>query len=326
VRETGVTGGGARPTILVVVGPTAVGKSAFALLACERFGGELVSVDSMQVYRGLDAATSKPGPAERRRAPHHGIDLVDPGEDFSMGDFVRAAERSIAGIGARGRLPVLVGGTGLYLRALLRGMADAPPRSPALRARLRARADERGVPWLHRLLRRLDPESAARLPARDRQRLVRALEVRLLTGRRWSAILHERPFGGGRYDAVIVGLTMERPRLYERIDARVDAFFRAGLVEEVRRLLGSGSPTDANAFKALGYKEVVAHLRGACTLDEAIALTRRNTRRYAKRQMTWFRAEPGITWFTIDPGAPDPFDAALQHAARALAGPETAAC
>ncbi len=317
---------GGRSAILVVVGPTAVGKSEFALLACERFGGEVVSVDSMQVYRGLDAATSKPSAADRRRAPHHGLDLVDPGDDFSMGDFVRAAEKAIAEIGARRRLPVLVGGTGLYLRALLRGMADAPRRAPALRERLRARAALRGAPWLHRMLTRLDPETASRLPRRDRQRLVRALEVRFLMGRPLSALIRERPFGESRYDAVLIGLTMERDHLHARIDARVGAFFRAGLVEETRRHLAAGRDPGANAFRALGYKEVLAHLRGECTLEEAVALTCRNTRRYAKRQGTWFRAEPGVTWFTIDPDRPDPYAEAMRHATRALAGPETAAC
>jgi tRNA dimethylallyltransferase len=312
--------------MLVVVGPTAVGKSEFALLACERFCGEVVSVDSMQVYRGLDAATSKPGAADRLRAPHHGIDLVDPGEDFSMGDFVRAAEKAIADIGARRRLPVLVGGTGLYLRALLRGMAEAPRRAPALRERLRARAAERGVPWLHRMLARLDPETAARLPQRDAQRLVRALEVRFLAGRPLSALLRERPFGGERYDAVRIGLTMDRRRLHARIDARVDAFFANGLVDEVKRHLASGRSPEANAFKALGYREVLAYLRGDGPLEEAVALTKRNTRRYAKRQGTWFRAEPDVTWFTIDPDRPDPYGEALRHAAGALAIPETAAC
>src|SRR5262245_29180779 len=254
----------------------------------------------MQVYRGLDAATSKPSPADRMRAPHHGIDLVDPGDDFSMGDFVRAAGTAIAAIGARCRLPVLVGGTGLYLRALLRGMAEAPRRAPALRERLRARAEKHGVPWLHRMLRRLDPETAGRLPPGDRQRLVRALEVRLVAGRPMSSLLRESPFGTGPYEPVTIGLTMERRRLYRRIDERVDACFRAGLVDEVRRLLAAGCPPAANAFKALGYKEALAHLRGECTLAEAVALTRRNTRRYAKRQGTWFRAEPGVTWFEID--------------------------
>lgn len=302
-----------------MVGPTAVGKSAFALEACERHAGEIVSVDSMQVYRGLDRATSKPTPAERARAPHHGVDLGEPGDDFSMGDFVRAAERAIAGIAARRRLPVLVGGTGLYLRALLRGMAAAPRRDPALRRRLLDRAERRGVGSLHRLLTRLDPATAARLGARDRQRLVRALEVRLATGRPLSAVLGDEPFGADRYDAIKIGLTMERPALNARIDARVDRFFDAGLVEEVQALLGAGRPPSANAFKALGYRETAAHLRGETDLETAKALTRRNTRRYAKRQMTWFRRETGVAWFPVDPASADRFAAPHAHAAAALA-------
>lgn len=307
-----------RPVVLVVVGPTAVGKSALALDLCARHGGEIVSVDSMQVYRGLDAATSKPGPAERARAPHHGLDLVEPGEDFSMGDFVRAAERSIAAIAARGRLPVLVGGTGLYLRALLRGMAAAPRRDAGIRQRLLDRAARRGVESLHRLLKRLDPDSAARLGPRDRQRLVRALEVRLSAGRPLSSVLRDEPFGAERYDAVKIGLDMDRKALYARIDARVDEFFAAGLVDEVRGLLRAGRRASANAFKALGYREVAAHLRGTIPLEEAVALTRRNTRRYAKRQMTWFRKEPEVAWFTIDPASADPFAAPRAHAAGQL--------
>jgi tRNA dimethylallyltransferase len=235
-----------------------------------------------------------------------------------MGDFVRSAQSAIAGIVARGRLPVLVGGTGLYLRALLRGVADAPRRLPRLRERLGALADRRGAPWLHRMLRRVDPGSAARLPANDRQRIVRALEVRFQAGRTLTDLLAERPFGEERYDAVKIGLGMERGRLHRRIDERVDRFFAAGLVEEIRALLAAGSPPAANAFKALGYREAAAHLRGERTLEETVRLTQRNTRRYAKRQWTWFRREPGVAWFDIDPDAPGPFAAALAHAGREL--------
>lgn len=313
-----MTGDAPRPGVLAVVGPTAVGKSAFAMCACEQFGGEIVSVDSMQVYRGLETATSKPSTDDRARVAHHGIDLADPGEDFSLGDFVRSAERSIDGIRERGRLPVLVGGTGLYLRGLLRGVAEAPRRSPRLRARLQTLADRRGVPWLHRMLRRVDPATASRLPERDRQRIARALEVFFSARRPLSSFIGASPFGEDRYDAVKVGLMMRRDELHRRIDARVDGFFAAGLVEEVRGLLAAGCPPSANALKALGYREVLSHLRGECSLEEAVALTRRNTRRYAKRQWTWFRKEPGVTWFEIDPGSVAPFDAAIEHAGREL--------
>jgi len=307
-----------RPAILVIVGPTAVGKSACALAAAQRFGGEIVSVDSMQVYRGLDAATSKPGAEERRSVPHHGLDLAEPGDDFSMGDFVRAAEEAVQGIAARGRLPILVGGTGLYLRAFLHGMAEAPRRAPRLRARLNALAERRGIEWLHRMLRRLDPESAARLGPRDRQRLVRALEVRFAARRPLSQVIASEPFGPDRHPAVKIGLTMDRRRLYERIDARADAFFARGLLEEVRELLDRGVPRTANAFKAIGYREALDHLDGRATLEAARAETRRRTRNYAKRQWTWFRREPEVAWFEIDADAVEPFAAPLEHAAAGL--------
>jgi tRNA dimethylallyltransferase len=198
-------------------------------------------------------------------------------------------------------------------------MAPAPRRDPRLRQRLLDRAARRGTGTLHRLLKRLDPETAARLGPADRQRLVRALEVRIASGRPLSAVLRDEPFGAERYDAVKIGLTMDRQLLNARIDARVGAFFGAGLVAEVRRLLASGRPPSANAFKAIGYREVAAHLRGETSLEEAMALTRRNTRRYAKRQATWFRRETGVAWFPIDPASADPFAAPRVEAAAALA-------
>ena len=310
------------PAILVIVGPTAVGKSACALLAARRFGGEIVSVDSMQVYRGLDAATSKPADEERRAVRHHGLDLAEPGDDFSMGDFARAAGAAVDDIATRSRLPILVGGTGLYLRAFLHGMAEAPRRAPGLRERLNALAARRGPEWLHRMLRRLDPSTAARLGARDRQRLVRALEVRFAARRPLSQVIASEPFGPDRYPAVKIGLTMDRRRLYERIDARADSFFERGLLEEVRDLLARGVPRSANAFKAIGYREALAHLDGRATLDEARAETRRRTRNYAKRQWTWFHKEPGVTWFEIDPDAKQPFTEPLEHAAAAFGRPK----
>lgn len=324
MRESGggtAAGDGvAGPALLVVVGPTAVGKSELALLACERFGGEIVSVDSMQVYRGLDRGTSKPDHLALHRAPHHGIDLAGPGEDFSLGDFVRHAEAAITSIRTRRRLPVLVGGTGLYLRGLLKGIVDLPRRDETLRARLRVLAERRGTAWLHRLLARVDPEAAARLGPGDGQRLVRALEVCIAARRGLSDLIRESPFGQDRFAAVKIGLSMDREMLYRIIDERVERFFAEGLVEEVRRLVEAGSPTSANAFKALGYRESLRHLEDGSSLAETIALTKRNTRRYAKRQWTWFRKEEGVTWFEIDPADPDRFEPPLAHAARALEG------
>jgi len=313
-----VAGEQARPLSLAVLGPTAVGKSEFALRVCERFGGELLSVDSMQVYRGLDAGTSKPDREERQRAVHHGIDLALPGEDFSLGDFVRYAERTIASIRERGRLPVLVGGTGLYLRGLLRGIVDAPRRDEAIRARLSETARRHDETYLHRILQRVDPEAARRLGVRDRQRVVRALEVFFTTRRGLSEWIRESPFGADRYNAVKIGLNMDREALYRRIDDRVDRFFAAGLIEELRGLLADGCPPAANALKALGYRECRAYLAGEQSMENAIAMTRRNTRRYAKRQLTWFRAEQDVSWFLLNPDDEDRFRAPLEHAERQL--------
>jgi len=302
----------------VVLGPTAVGKSELAIRFCERLAGEIVSVDSMQVYRGLDRGTSKPDAATRSRVPHHGIDLADPGQDFSLGEFVRSTEEAIAGIRSRGRLPVLVGGTGLYLRGLLKGIIDAPRRDPVVRARLIAHDRRRGPGALHRVLARIDPETASRILPGDRQRIVRAIEVYRERREPLSSLIRRAPFAEDRYATVKIGLNMDRAALYRRIDERVVGFFAAGLVDEVRGLLEAGVPPAANAFKALGYREAARHLAGEIRLEEAVALTQRNTRRYAKRQWTWFRREPGVTWFDIDPRAADRWEAPLEFAARAI--------
>lgn len=312
------TGSPPESPVLVVVGPTGVGKSEFVLLACDRLNGELVSVDSMQVYRGLDLGTAKPDAPTRARVRHHGIDLAPPGSDFSMGDFVRFSERVIEDIWKRGRLPILVGGTGLYLRGLLKGIVDAPRRDEAIRRRLRSREQERGPGYLHRMLLRVDPEAGRRLPVRDRQRIVRALEVYFKSRRGLSERIREAPFGSDRYRSVKIGLSMNREVLYRMTDARVVRFFEAGLVDEVRGLLAAGLAPESNALKALGYREVLSHLRGEISLEEAISSTQRNTRRYAKRQWTWFRREEGVTWFNIDPSRVDRFAGPLNFAAREL--------
>jgi tRNA dimethylallyltransferase len=231
---------------------------------------------------------------------------------------VRYAERTIDAIRERGRLPVLVGGTGLYLRGLLRGIVDAPRRDEAIRARLAESARRHGDAYLHRILQRVDAEAARRLGARDRQRVVRALEVFFSTRRGLSEWIHESPFGTERYDAIKIGLDMDRDQLYRRIDARVDPVFAAGLIEEVRGLIQGGCPPAANALKALGYRECLAYLAGERPKEKAIELTRRNTRRYAKRQLTWFRAEPGVSWFHLNPDGDDRFRAPLEHAERQL--------
>ena len=290
--------------LILIVGPTAVGKSDVALAMAEKHGGALLSADAMQVYRGLDRGTSKPAPADRARVAHYLVDIADPRTDFSAGDFVRAAEKALADCRARELRPILVGGTGFSVRAFLRGLFDGPPRDPALRERLRDLRSRRRPGHLHRLLARLDAVTAARLAAADEQRVVRALEVRLATGRSLSE--HHARDGAGiwggdeRHTAVKIGLHRDRPDLVERIRRRVDRFFDSGLIDEVRQLLASGVPAGANALKAIGYRESVAMVRGEISGEEARRRTFVATCRYAKRQMTWFRREADVQWVRAD--------------------------
>ena len=288
------------PFTLAVVGPTASGKSAFALEAAERFGGEILSCDSMAVYRGLDIGTDKPSALDRERIRHHLIDVADPGSHFSAGAFRRTALQCMADMAERGKVCVLVGGTGLYYRALTQGLVDLPSRSEPMRARLKSRIVRRGAPALHRILRRLDPESASRIMAGDELRIVRALEVRLLTGRPLSSWIGTSPFGSQSLAGVLrVGLTASRPLLYERIDARVDAMMAAGLLVEVEALHRSGA-LSGPARKAIGYGELADHIEGRCTLPQAVDRIKLRSRHLAKRQMTWFRKETGVKWYYID--------------------------
>jgi tRNA dimethylallyltransferase len=289
----------------VVLGATGTGKSSLALALAEELGGEIVGCDALQVYRHFDAATAKPTAAERSRVPHHLVDCVDPRRDFNMADFVRSAERIVADVAARGKIPIVAGGTGLYLRGLLRGIVDAPPRDAQLRRRLRAVADRRGAPSLHRWLGRLDPGSAARLAPGDTQRLVRALELALSGEPTWSERLRREgswESGEERYPAVKIGLEMDRDLLNRRLDARVEGFFEAGLVQEVERLLEEGVPRQANAFKAIGYREILAGLERGLDVPAVIEEVKKNTRRYAKRQRTWFRKEPNVVWLDVSVG------------------------
>jgi tRNA dimethylallyltransferase len=280
-----------RPRIVCVVGPTASGKSALALELAEALGGEIVSADSRQVYRGLDVGTAKPTPAERARVPHHCLDLVEPGERFDAARFRAAAGRAVAEAAARGRVPLVVGGTGLWIRVLLHGLCAAPPRVPALRATLERRAAEVGTPALHAELAALDPASAGRLAPRDAARVVRALEVALATGvplSRWQA---EHRFGERPYDALLIGLARPVAELDERIAHRARAMLADGFVDEVRRLHARGVAVDA-----VGYREMLACVAGESDVETALAATVRATRRFAKRQRTWFRREPDVVW------------------------------
>ncbi len=275
------------PRLLVIVGPTGSGKTRLALEAAEALGGEVVSADAFAVYRGMDIGTDKPGPEDRRRVPHHLLDVADPGSRFSAGEFVRLADRAIAGIRSRGRIPVVAGGTHFYVRALLLGLFPSPPADPGLRARLEGEWDE-DPEGVRRRLAEVDPESARRIARGDRQRILRALEVYELTGSPLSEHWRRQP-NRPRYEALLAAPRRDRAELYARIDARVETMFSAGLVEEVRALLRSGVPPDSHAMKAIGYREVVAFLRGEMGLDEARERTRISTRHLAKRQLTWLR-------------------------------------
>lgn len=286
---------------LAVVGPTASGKSAFALEAAERFGGEILSCDSMAVYRGLDIGTDKPSAKDRKRIRHHLLDVAEPGSSFSAGAFRSAALQCMADMAHRGKGCVLVGGTGLYYRALTQGLAELPSRNEPLRARLRTRIMTRGALALHRILRRLDPQAASRIMPEDEVRIIRAMEVRLLTGRPLSSWIETSPFGSESLAGILrIGLMASREVLYERIAARVDAMMASGLLGEVEALHQSGA-LSGPARKAIGYGELSDHIEGACTLRQAVDRIKLRSRHLAKRQITWFRRETGIKWYYIDP-------------------------
>jgi tRNA dimethylallyltransferase len=300
------------PHLLVVAGPTASGKTALAIALAQRLGGEIVSADSQQLYRGLDVGTAKPTAAERTAVPHHLLDVAEPGEGMDAARFVALADAAIADVAARGRVPVVAGGTGLYVRALLHGVVEAPGRDPALRARLEAEAERLGRPALHARLAGIDPEAAARIRPNDLVRVVRALEI-AAGGRTQSELFAAHRFQPDRYPARILALDLPRDVLHERIDRRVEAMFAGGLLDEARALAaryGAAVPPKL----PIGYAEALACLRGEGTVGDAIGQVQRATRQYARRQVMWLRREAGVEWI-----AP-PFDADA-IAARCRAAP-----
>ncbi len=289
--------------LIVVLGPTGSGKSDLAIAIAERFSGEIVGCDSLQLYRGFDIGTAKTPPADRRGIPHHMLDVLEPSEPSTAGDYARAGREILAQIAARGRLPVVAGGTGFYLRALLEGLSAGPVREPRLRERLEQREGKRAGS-LHRILTRLDPVAAARIHANDVSKVMRALEVRLVEGRPMTALFAQgrEPLKGFR--PIKLGLEPPREQLYQALNARAEAMFARGLVAEVQTLLARGVSAEAKPFESLGYKQALQVLRGEASVDEAVQSTAQETRRYAKRQMTWFRREPGVHWlrgFGSDP-------------------------
>ncbi len=283
--------------LVAVVGPTASGKTDLSLFLAERLNGEIVNYDSVQVYRYFDVGTAKASPAEQRRIPHHMLDLLDPHEELTAGEYARRARIVLEEIRSRGKVPVLVGGTGFYLRALLEGLFPGPQRDEELRERLGERASERGPGYLHRMLRRLDPASAARIHANDTPKLIRAIEVCLRARRRMSEMFEETR-GHGRLEgfrAVKIGLDPPRDELYARINRRAELMFEQGLLDEVRSILARGASPAAKPFESHGYLEALAVVQGRMSVADAIASTQLRTRRYAKRQMTWFRREE-VVW------------------------------
>ncbi|MBA3242763.1 MAG: tRNA (adenosine(37)-N6)-dimethylallyltransferase MiaA [Acidobacteria bacterium] len=283
--------------IIAVVGPTASGKSELGIALALRLGGEIVNCDSVQVYREIEIATAKLPFAERRGVPHHLLDFVPPEVNYTAGDWSRDALKAIDEIEARGHAALLVGGSGFYLRALREPFFESPPTDEVLRRRLVILRERRGASHLHRILGRLDPQTAARIPPRNWSRVQRALEVRLQTGVPLSAQQQTRPAPpphAGRLR--VFALRPTRAALYARIDARAEAHFGAGLVEEVRGLLARGVPASSNALGAHGYRRVVEYLRGERSLESAVEQTKLDVRHYAKRQLTWFRREPGVEW------------------------------
>lgn len=284
------------PVAVAILGPTATGKTALALAVAERHGGEIINCDSTAVYRGFDIGTDKIALADRRGIPHHLIDIADPTDDYTAAQYARDAAAVIGDIHARGRLPILVGGTGFYFRALIRGLFPGPGRDTDLRERLESIAARRDVTFLHRMLRKVDPESAVRIQPRDLKRLVRALEVFLLTGRPLTAHFADTTSLIPGVDVLTIGLRLPAAAISERVTRRVDEQFARGLLDEMRGLLARGIPESARPFGGLVYRQAMEHLHGVRDEAATRALIAQENRRYARRQLNWFRKEPNLSW------------------------------
>jgi tRNA dimethylallyltransferase len=301
----------ALPRLVVILGPTASGKSTLGIQLAEKLGGEILVCDSTQVYRHFDIGTAKVPAAEQHGIPHHLVDLVEPNEIFTAGDYRRGALEVLEDLRSRKVLPILTAGTGLYLRALLEGLAVAPQRSEEIRARLRQKVEKRGPAHLHRALARLDPESAVRIPARDTQKIIRAIELRVLTGKPVGEIHRSGRDALQGYEIIKLGLLPPRVALYARIHARTDAMLKAGWPTEVRALVASGVAPDAKPFQFIGYSQLREHLAGRLSEKDALQQIQQATRRFAKRQLTWFRKESGVHWLPGFGDAPEISAAAL---------------
>ncbi|WHZ25657.1 MAG: tRNA dimethylallyltransferase [Nitrospira sp.] len=290
--------------LVVLLGPTAVGKSRVATQVAKYFETDVLTADSRQVYRGMDIGTDKPTVEERQEVPHRLIDLVDPGETFNAGWYRRVAMAEIERLYRTGRLPFVVGGTGLYIRTLVKGLCSAPQADPAVRADLKKLRDDRGRDGLYAELMRVDPETATRLHPNDESKIMRALEVHRLSGRPLSTMQAEHGFYETPFSAILIGLERKRETLYRRIEERIDWQLTHGMVEETRLLLEQGYGRDLGSMKGLGYRQVGAYLSNECDYAEMVCRFKRDTRRFAKRQMTWFRSEAGIAWLSLEDNEP----------------------
>jgi tRNA dimethylallyltransferase len=280
---------------IVILGPTASGKTRLAIALALQFQGEIVSCDALQVYKYMDIGTAKIPPSQQRGIRHHLLDIREPGQDFSSGDYQRLAREAVREIHARGHLPFVVGGTGFYLRALIEGLFDGPARSEELRTRMRRIIVRKGPRCLHRALRRIDAPSAARIAETDSERIIRAYEVYLLSGKpmNWWQQQPRDSFQGFRW--LKIGIDVPREQLYQRIDRRVEEMFQNGLLDEVQVLMTKYSKT-SHAFKAIGYRQAMEYLEGRFTREQAVEETQKESRHYAKRQLTWFRSDPEVSW------------------------------
>ncbi|QDG54035.1 tRNA (adenosine(37)-N6)-dimethylallyltransferase MiaA [Persicimonas caeni] len=284
------------PKILVIAGPTAVGKTSLALEVAERLDGEIVNYDSVQLYRMLDIGTAKPSEAERARVPHHLFDVLDPDEESNVADYIAMAEEAIADIVRRGKIPILVGGTGMYVRILVHGIFEAPPPDEEIRARHRALAEEKGRPFLHAKLAEVDPDLAERIHPNDLVRVSRGLEIYEQTGKPLSVHQREHRFQKPNYDALKIALLRPRDELYERINRRAELMLERGLVEEYEAVIAAGYDRQLKPLQSLGYRQMGEHIFDDVPLDEAVEDIKGQTRRYAKQQISWFRNEPHIHW------------------------------
>jgi tRNA dimethylallyltransferase len=285
-----------RPGMIVIAGPTASGKTSLSVKLALELNGEIINADSMQVYRGMDIGTAKPTTEERRGIPHHLMDVVDPDEEFNAAMYRSLARPLVEEISSRGKLCFVVGGTGLYLKSLWGGLSDCPPSDPEIRAGLRREFEEGRGTSMHERLRRADPESGEKIHPNDKVRIIRALEIISILGRPPSEIQREHGFGDKPFRVLKFCLELERGSLYRRIDERSEKMMDQGLIEESENLLDKGYAPDLRPFKALGYKHVFGFLRGGYTLEEAVQGIKTDTRRYAKRQLTWFRKDPEMFW------------------------------